>query len=339
MANEKLSLSIIVPMYNVRPYIGVCLDSIRKMRLDRGTYEVIVIDDGSSDGGYDVVARYPEVKYVRQLNQGVSATRNRGIGMARGRHVWFVDSDDEVGPDSIKPVLNFALAHDLDVVTFGISNSPVSETPASPKPNAKDVRIYRDSEYLAETDYYNYAWWYLVKRSFLGSQRFHVNRFVEDGMFTMELLMRARRVAHFPLTCYCYIQRPGSIMNDHSEAHEVKLVDDYLYSYHQMQALVEQYKNRISPAAADRCLRRSETYLFFMLVRLMRLPHGGKHIRRMVERLRKEGIYPIPRIDPTIYKGIRYDVATFVVNHPVLTRIANRMITFGSSERREVKGS
>ena len=327
MSNDNISLSIIIPMYNVAPYIGICLDSIRRMRLDEAVYEVIVIDDGSTDGGSEVVARYPEVHYVRQENQGLSATRNRGIDMARGKYIWFVDSDDEVGPDSILPVLDFALAHDLDVVTFGVSNSPVSETPASPKPNAKDVRIYRDSEYLAETDYYNYAWWYLMKRSFIGDLRFHVDRFVEDGMFTMELLMRAHSVAHFPLTCYCYKQRPGSILNDHSEAHEVKLADDYLYSYHQMQALVEQYKNHISPAAADRCLRRSESYLFFMLTRLMRLPHSTKHIRRMVERMKGEGIYPIPRIDPTIYKGVKYDLATFVVNHPRLLQLVNRLLS------------
>ncbi len=328
MSDDMLTLSIIIPMYNVRPYIGACLDSIRKMGLDEGVYEVIVIDDGSTDGSTDVVAAYPEVVYVRQENRGLSATRNRGIEMARGKYVWFVDSDDEVGPDDIKPVLDFALAHDLDMVTFGISNSPASKTPASPRPSDEDVRIYRDSEYLAERAYCNNAWWYLVKRSFIGEQRFHVNRFVEDGMFTMELLMRAQSVAHYPLTCYCYLQRPGSIMNNHEEAHEVKLADDYLYSYHQMQALVEQYKSHISPAAADRCLRRSETYLFFMLARLMRLPHGGKHIRRMVERLRKEGIYPIPRIDPTLYIGIKYGLTTFVVNHPHLLLLANRVLTW-----------
>ena len=327
MTNDNISLSIIIPMYNVAPYIGDCLDSIRRMGLDEDSYEVIVIDDGSRDNGSEVVARYPEVHYVRQDNQGLSATRNRGIDMARGKYIWFVDSDDEVGPDNIRPVLNFALAHDLDLVTFGVSNSPASETPVSPMPQAKDVRIYRDSEYLAETDYYNNAWWYLVKRSFIGDLRFHVNRFVEDGMFTMELLMRVRRMAHFPLTCYCYKQRPGSILNDHSEAHEVKLADDYLYSYHQMQALVEKYKHCILPAAVYRCERRAETYLFFMLTRLMRLPHSGKHIRRMVERLKKEGIYPIPRIDPTIYKGVKYDLVTIVVNHPRLLQLVNKLLT------------
>ena len=328
MSNDNISLSIIIPMYNVEPYIGICLDSIRRMGLDEAVYEIIVIDDGSTDGGSDVVARYPEVHYVRQENQGLSATRNRGINMARGKYIWFVDSDDEVGPDSILPVLDFALAHDLDVVTFGVSNFPASETPVSPIPQEKDVRIYHDSEYLAETDYYNNAWWYLVKRSFIGDLRFHVDRFVEDGMFTMELLLRAHSVAHFPLTCYCYKQRPGSILNNHSKAHELKLADDYLYSYHQMQALVEQYKHSLLPAATDRCLRRSETYLFFMMTRLMRLPHSGKHIRRMVERMKGEGIYPIPRIDPILYKGIRYDLVTFVVNHPRLLLLANRVLTW-----------
>ncbi len=324
---NNISLSIIIPMYNAAAYIGACLDSIQRMGLDEGSYEVIVIDDGSRDNGGEVVARYPEVQYVRQENQGLSATRNRGIGMARGKYIWFVDSDDEVGPDSIQPVLDFALTNDLDMVTFGLSNLPASETPMSPIPQDEDVRIYRDSEYLAETDYYNNSFWYLIKRSFLGDLRFHVNRFVEDGMFTMELLMRAYSVAHFPLTCYCYIQRPGSIMNNRNMEHGLKLADDYLYSYHQMSHLVEQYRASILPAAARRCEHRAETYLFFMLTRLMRLPHGSKHIRRMVQRMKTEGIYPIPRIDPDIYKGVRYNLVTFVVNHPAWMGLVNRIFT------------
>ncbi len=328
MTNDNISLSIIIPMYNAAAYIGACLDSIRQMHLDGGTYEVIVIDDGSKDKGWDIVVRYPEVRYVRQENQGQSAARNRGISMARGKYIWFVDSDDEVGPDSILPALGFALAHDLDIVTFHLSNSPASEAPVSPIPQDNGVRIYHDSEYLAETDYYNYVWWYLVKRTFLGNQRYSEGHYVEDGMFIMELLMRSRSVAHIPLTCYCYIQRSGSTMNNHSEEHELKLADDYLYSYHKMMELVEKYKCSILPAATDRCRHRAETYLFFMLTRLMRLPHGGKHIRRMVERMKGEGIYPIPRIDPNIYKGVKYDLATFVVNHPTWMMIVNRMVTF-----------
>ncbi len=321
------SLSIIIPMYNTARYIGACLDSIRKMGLDEGMCEIIVIDDGSIDGGNDVVAAYPEVICVRQDNQGQSAARNRGIDIARGKYIWFVDSDDEVGPDNVKPVLDFALANDLDMVTFRLSNTPLADTHPSPLTGFKDVRIYHDSEYLAETDYFDYSVWYIVKRSFLGEQRYHEGHYVEDGMFTMQLLMRARSVAHLPMTCYCYIARPGSIMHNHDVAHELKLADDYLYSYHQMMPLVEKYRDSILPAAAERCRHRAATYLFFMLTRLMRLPHGSKHILRMVGRMKVEGIYPIQRIDPIIYKGIKYDLATFVVNHPRLLLLVNRVLT------------
>lgn len=329
MANDSISLSIIIPMYNAAPYIGACLDSIRAMHLGDGCYEVIVIDDGSKDRGCDVVARYPEVRYVRQNNQGQSAARNHGIGMARGKYIWFVDSDDEVGPDSVQPALDFALTHNLDIVTFGLANGTLAETPPSTKEvKADEVRIYHDSEYLAETDYFNFSVWYLVRREFLGDQRFPVGHYVEDGMFTMELLMRAHTVASFPLTSYCYIQRPGSTMNNRSTEHELKLADDYVYSYHQMMTLVARYRDRILPAAATRCRQRAETYLFFMLTRLMRLPHGTQHIRQMIQRLKAEGLYPIPRIDPTIYYGIRYDLAIFTVNHPALLLLANRLITW-----------
>lgn len=117
-----LTFSIIVPVYNVAPYLRECLDSI--ICQDNNSYEICIVDDGSTDGSgvicdeYNV--RYREkIKLFHQENQGVSAARNRALDMADGRYIWFVDADDFILPGSLNYLQ--ALIHQTrcDTVFFG----------------------------------------------------------------------------------------------------------------------------------------------------------------------------------------------------------------------------
>lgn len=92
------SFSVIIPTYNRASTIGRALQSV--FQQSYADYELIVVDDGSSDGTPDVIAGFAEarVRYVRQANQGVSAARNAGAAQAHGRYLTFLDSDDEAMP-------------------------------------------------------------------------------------------------------------------------------------------------------------------------------------------------------------------------------------------------
>lgn len=93
-------LSVIIPMHNSAQYISQCLDSII-MQEGFPNFQIIVVDDGSGDIGANIVSEYslkhPNIELFRQKNFGVSVARNRGIDMARGTYISFVDSDDMVG--------------------------------------------------------------------------------------------------------------------------------------------------------------------------------------------------------------------------------------------------
>ena len=97
---KQTILSVIIPMYNASQYIQQCLDSI-VVQDGFPDFQIIVIDDGSNDNGADIVQeyslKYSNIELYKQENQGVSAARNRGMDLARGKYVSFIDADDMVG--------------------------------------------------------------------------------------------------------------------------------------------------------------------------------------------------------------------------------------------------
>lgn len=90
-----MKVSIVIPLYNKAPFIGRTLDSV--LRQSFSDYEIIVVDDGSSDAGPELVAAYrdPRVALIRQENAGPAKARNRGLAAARGEYIVFLDADDE----------------------------------------------------------------------------------------------------------------------------------------------------------------------------------------------------------------------------------------------------
>ena len=106
-------VSVIVPIYNRELLISRCIDSILNQKYQN--IEVIAIDDGSTDNSYSVIRDYAEkekkVKCFSQHNSGVSATRNRGIKLAKGRWIIFVDCDDYINPNLISDLMNLHIQY------------------------------------------------------------------------------------------------------------------------------------------------------------------------------------------------------------------------------------
>lgn len=99
-------LSYIIPLYNCEKYIAICLDCVLTQGLAPDEYEVIVVNDGSTDKGAEIVERYCQkhtnFRLINKENGGVSSARNRGIDEARGEYVYFMDADDYLLPEGMK---------------------------------------------------------------------------------------------------------------------------------------------------------------------------------------------------------------------------------------------
>jgi len=116
--SEECDASFIIPVYNASKYIAKCLDSILKQDT-QFSYEIICVDDGSTDDSWSILERYsvnPKVKIFRKSNGGISSARNFGLKHATGKYVGFLDNDDYVECDFVEKLLIPAKEKDADVV-------------------------------------------------------------------------------------------------------------------------------------------------------------------------------------------------------------------------------
>ena len=119
----KPKISVIVPAYNVAPWIGRCLDSILAQSYD--DLEIIVIDDGSTDDTGKIIDQYAardgRILAIHQPNGGLVAAREVGIAKAAGEYVTFVDADDDIVPDMYERLMENALKYDADISHCGVT--------------------------------------------------------------------------------------------------------------------------------------------------------------------------------------------------------------------------
>ena len=122
---NKVMLSVIVPVYNVAPYLRDCLDSLLAQGFSEGEYEVIVVDDGSTDSSLEIIQKYARenscIHCIHQSNAGVSAARNTGLDKATGEYVAFIDGDDFLAAGVLKLFCDEAKKRTADMLVYGFA--------------------------------------------------------------------------------------------------------------------------------------------------------------------------------------------------------------------------
>ena len=149
-------LSIIVPIYNVEQYLRKCVDSL--LAQDYEDYEIILVDDGSTDDSWQIVQEYvsrfrgledERVRGIHQSNAGLSAARNAGIAAAKGEYLIFVDSDDYIEPNVLGGLMAQVERENLDVLRFRLRYVRIEEASPQPSPEGKGVA----SQYIVFNPY------------------------------------------------------------------------------------------------------------------------------------------------------------------------------------------
>ena len=114
-------ISIIIPVYNTEKYVNKCIESLLGQTYQN--FEIIIIDDGSSDSSPALcdafAAEYPKIRVIHQKNKGLSAARNRGLELAQGEYVFFLDSDDYLNENALQNLVNVQQKYQADLVIGG----------------------------------------------------------------------------------------------------------------------------------------------------------------------------------------------------------------------------
>lgn len=166
-------ISFIVPAFNASSYIGCCLDSIMALKPDISDFEVIVVDDASEDNTVEIVKeyaiKYQQIQLLYQTeNHRQGATRNRGVYVAKGRFIVFVDSDDQTAKGVIDSV-RLAEKKEADMIAFRFVKVGVNggTEKISSLPYSSEM-VFSGKELQTEFPYWNSApWSYVYRKSFL----------------------------------------------------------------------------------------------------------------------------------------------------------------------------
>lgn len=226
---EKSKISIIVPIYNREKYLAKCLDSI--INQTHKNLEIILVNDGSSDNSINICKKYAKndlriIIINKSKNEGVSAARNKGLEIATGDYIGFVDSDDSILPNMYEKLLEDIIIYDTDFIQCG---SYVNQKKLHSSENR--IEIYEGNDVIVKLFLSNWiitsvVWDKLYKKSFLDKTSFNSNyRKNEDVLYIFNLVQRAKKIGLSNLALYDYtFEREDALTGDfYLEVDKVKL--------------------------------------------------------------------------------------------------------------------
>ena len=211
-----VKISVIVPVYNVEKYLKKCLDSILNQTLK--DIEVICIDDGSTDSSLQILKEFSNkdsrVVVISQDNSGPAKTRNKGIELATGEYLTFVDSDDWIELDALEKLYDNATLNNSEVVLFNaiehrINNNFHKRIYLPIDDNIDYSNFVFDYNYRRNLvmNYFFVIWSKLYKTSFLRNNGLHFDgslKMFEDVPFHIETMIYAKRISYLPEILYNY---------------------------------------------------------------------------------------------------------------------------------------
>lgn len=344
---EKLKVSIIIPLYNVEEYIEETLESIINQTMDN--FEIIIIDDGSTDKSSVIIERYLKmynnINYIYQKNSGPGKARNRGLEIARGEYIVFVDSDDILPEDAILKRYNDAKQSNADIAVCathlydGEKDWPIKN------------HFFKEGDKYIERDF-ELLWMMgpcnkIYKRETIKNIRFPENiNYGEDQVFVLRSYLEANKIYSSQYVGYYYRMRkdnggsltqqvfvdPAKVIDNiavlwkfASSDIELRIKDDNVKKMIKNAYFYRLANVNIWPAFKEAIIgdKRADKYKVF------------ESMKNLLKTVDKSQLRNLGKIKKNIFKTI-YDNRDCVLNKNLITKIT--VLVYFSCKAAKIKG-
>ena len=208
--------SIVIPCFNLAPWIEACLDSVLAQSCK--DWECIVVDDESTDGSAAILdgysARDSRIRVIHQKNRGEGGARNTGLAVARGEWIFFLDGDDVMAPNALTRLAALVGKYPKEsLFRFGFKDFEDGEEQPKVVHSGTDDGPVDISQEIAYRDFFVYVWQFLFRRSLIRDMKFGRYKRGADRTFIVPVLCKAKSFVTTEDVGYLYRKRAGSAMN------------------------------------------------------------------------------------------------------------------------------
>ena len=329
-------LSLVLPIYNMEVYLEKCLNSILRQGLAPEEYEVILVNDGSTDNSPAICQRYVDLhknfRLINQQNSGVAAARNRGIDAANGKFVGFVYPDDYLLDNGLNIAFRkYAERYDVYVIHF-YSSYDFWEI----KPIVDELEYYGTThEFLSEKQcgLPSFCWIYIYRKDFLDRHniRFKPYRVGEDQLFVSTVFIADARYLSCKADIYRYVVRESSASTNRAKEHARRCVVDYLDSFNDIMGALGFFGVNKKPQVYKACIDSVNSKKIFGYSRILTSGYGYKEFKEIIGRCRRVGFTPLQSngigVKSRIICGIKNATLSNFVIYKIASGLFNRIIT------------
>ena len=275
-------ISFIVPVYNTELYLEECLDSLLNQDISHDEYEIICVNDGSTDGSLEILhnyaSKYHNLFVIDKENGGVSSARNVGIDVAKGEYIWFFDSDDLLKSKSLLSLKSIITENKFDRIRVGMfifsgdASQYVNDNKLKINSNATDSNVCSS----------------LLSRSFICEHncRFYTElAYGEDSVFMFGINSHNPTLFVVDKPLYLYRNRENSAMTSFDGVANKKKIKSHFLAANIMK---KHYDNKVGNSIASANLMMSYTWHILNLSAKM-LKSERKQI---IKAMKKNGLFP-----------------------------------------------
>lgn len=239
MSNFKYKISVIIPVYNCEKHLENCMNSLKKQTMKQPDFQVVFINDGSSDKSDEICLRLKEensnVLYFKKENGGVSSARNKGLELAEGKYILFLDADDSISDNCLKELYKFFEAHydEVDLVTYNIDY--LSETGKITSHKRFDVLDHTAVYDINADPNIMQTTMNICVKNVPENERilFDTNLTLgEDQLFIFSWISRKQKLGFVSNATYTYYRHAGSASSIHNDPYYC--FDQYIYFFNKL---------------------------------------------------------------------------------------------------------